>query len=110
VLSGKLEPFYREEVPMAKRSKAEWGVLFEAQAHSGLSAAAFCREQGLCPKYFGRRRRELSSVVVKPTPAFVAVKLPAAGGEGIELRRGEWRCRLPASLPAAYVAALLKAL
>ncbi len=37
---------------MVKRSAAEWRGLFEAQARSGLTASEFCKEQGLCPKYF----------------------------------------------------------
>ncbi|WP_444972214.1 IS66 family insertion sequence element accessory protein TnpA [Zooshikella harenae] len=35
---------------MKKRTAEEWQSLLDQQAASGLSAAAFCREQKLCPK------------------------------------------------------------
>ena len=42
-----------------KRTREAWLALFAAHAQSGLSAAAFCREQQLCPRYFSLRRRAL---------------------------------------------------
>lgn len=44
---------------MVKRSEDQWRELFEEQAGSGLSAAAFCRARGLCGKHFSKRRRQL---------------------------------------------------
>ena len=44
---------------MKRRSQAQWRALFQAQQISGRSAAAFCREQRICPKYFSLRRRQL---------------------------------------------------
>lgn len=49
---------------MTRRSQAQWRELFREQDASGLSAAAFCREQQVCPKYFSLRRRQLSSGAV----------------------------------------------
>lgn len=43
-----------------KRSDEQWQALFAEQAQSGLSAATFCKEQKLCPKYFSLRRKQLS--------------------------------------------------
>lgn len=43
---------------MKRRTQEEWRALFQAQTESGLTAAAFCREQGVCPKYFSLRRRQ----------------------------------------------------
>lgn len=45
---------------MKKRTTPEWLALFELQAGSGLSQARFCKEQGLCPKYFSLRKRQLA--------------------------------------------------
>ena len=41
-----------------RRSAAQWRALFAAHDGSGLTAAAFCREQALCPRYFSLRRRQ----------------------------------------------------
>ena len=54
---------------MKKRNATEWLKLFEEHRVSGLSAAEFCRRNGLNPKYFSLRRRELSS----DKPAFIEV-------------------------------------
>ena len=51
-----------------RRSAARWRALFAAHDVSGLSAAAFCREHALCPKYFSLRRRQLGwQSVAMPT-------------------------------------------
>ena len=44
---------------MIKRTTQQWLSLFEAHTQSGLSAAAFCRQQSLCPKYFALRKKQL---------------------------------------------------
>ena len=54
-----------------RRSESQWRALIEEQASSGLTAAEFCRQQSLNPKYFSTRKRQLSS---KPASAFVQVK------------------------------------
>jgi len=54
---------------MIKRSEFQWRELFQQQEQSGLSAAAFCREHSLNPKYFSLRKKQLSD-----QPAFVQVK------------------------------------
>ena len=59
---------------MIKRSKQEWQALFSEHKSSGLTAAAFCRERSLCPKYFALRKRQLAN---KNDVSFVQVK-PAA--------------------------------
>jgi len=46
---------------MNKRSRTEWHALFKQHATSGLSAAAYCRKHGFCPKYFGLKRKQLCS-------------------------------------------------
>jgi len=44
---------------MIKRSEAQWFELFEKHERSGLSAAQFCRDENLCPKYFSLRKKQL---------------------------------------------------
>ena len=44
---------------MGVRTEEEWRSLFELHQQSGLSQSHFCQEQGLCPKYFSLRRKQL---------------------------------------------------
>ena len=44
----------------ARRSTAEWRALLKRLDQSGLSAAAFCRREGLCSASLYRWRRQLS--------------------------------------------------
>lgn len=45
---------------MKKRSEEQWRELFEQQETSGVSAAVFCKQNDLCPKYFSLRRKQLT--------------------------------------------------
>jgi len=84
---------------MKRRSKAEWLELFAAHEASSLTAAAFCRQHGLCPGYFSLRRRQLSGAkAVKPAPAFVPVVVSGGAEAAIELRLG---CALTVRVPGA---------
>ena len=47
---------------MIRRTQGQWQALFEQQQDSGLNAAAFCRAQGICPRYFSLRRRQLQAM------------------------------------------------
>ncbi len=66
---------------MTKRPPVQWHNLFQAQLESGKSAAAFCREHKLCPKYFSLRKKQLGWSVAGSTKglsdktAFVPVVL-----------------------------------
>lgn len=42
---------------MVYRPPEEWRALIDEQAKGGKSAAAFCRERGLCSEHFCRRRQ-----------------------------------------------------
>ena len=48
---------------MRRRTKSDWEALIHAQAESGMTAATFCREQGINAKYFSLRRRQLSAAI-----------------------------------------------
>jgi len=59
---------------MKTRTEAQWHSLFSEQKASGLSVAAFCREQSLCSKNFGRRRQQLQlNTDIATPPSFVPV-------------------------------------
>jgi len=79
---------------MVRRSQAQWQALFAEQAASGLTAAAFCRTRGMCPRYFSLRRRQLSGGVMSDdtavmTSAFVPVAVPrSAETLAVEVRLG----------------------
>lgn len=95
---------------MIKRSEDQWRALFEAHSRSGLSAAAFCRERNLSANYFSVRRRQLSGETVKRKDApFVAARvLPSPAV--IEVQAGLVRLRLPGSVSAEWLAALIRGL
>jgi hypothetical protein len=96
---------------MTKRSREDWRALFEAQAASGMSAAAFCRAQGVDPRYFSVRKRQLLGREPKAQATGFARARVIPGLERIELMtNGGVRLVLPAALPAAYLAELVRAL
>jgi hypothetical protein len=95
---------------MIKRNESQWWELFEAHERSGLSAAAFCRKKKLSPNYFSLRRRQLSWAAAKPK-AFVAARLSSLPSPTvIEVQAGLVRLRLPGSVTADWLAALVRGL
>jgi len=57
---------------MSRRSEEEWRELITQQQSSGISAAQFCREHSINPKYFSTRKQQLSSsasTFVQMTPS-----------------------------------------
>ena len=81
---------------MIKRTPEQWRALFAAQKTSGLNQAQFCKREGLCPKHFSLRRKQLLTTNVSATtPApFVKAQPPITASrgqvsvyyQGIELR------------------------
>lgn len=100
---------------MKRRTPAEWRALFEAQASSGVKAAAFCRERGVDPKYFSLRRRQLlgelpPSAARSACPAFVPVAIPRSQA-ALEVQIGATlQLRLPTSVSPQWLAEVLCAL
>ena len=98
---------------MARRTREQWLVLFQAQVDSGLSATAFCHQQGIDPNYFFQRKGSLGS---EPKPVsdsvagFVELRPPAAGAGAVELRFGPVRLTLPSSASPYWVATLMREL
>lgn len=57
-----------------RRSAAQWQLLIQQQAESGLSAVPFCREHNLHHPYFSKRKRILrAQAVVLPDSRFIKV-------------------------------------
>ena len=62
-----------------RRRQAQWQHLIEQQRHSGLNAAASCRQQTLCRQSFYRYRKVLSENPIRlETGRFVQVKVKPA--------------------------------
>jgi hypothetical protein len=101
---------------MIKRSESDWKSLFEAHDRSGLSAAAFCREQQLCPKYFSLRKKQLNyhgwskAVLVKPykkamkkPSSFIPAVVPPELNQRITITTGPVTLKLPVSVDAHWL-------
>ena len=106
---------------MVKRSEAEWQSLFEQQTASGLSAAAFCREHGLCPKYFSLRRKQLqrqtkqspgvgNTSTAKRATFIPAVMTTSSLSSDLLLQTGNIRLTLPLSVDSDWLARFIRTL
>lgn len=60
---------------MKKRTKEQWQELFALHDISGVSAAEFCQQNDLCPKYFSLRRKQLAKTAEKVGAGFARVKI-----------------------------------
>jgi pyrrolidone-carboxylate peptidase len=97
------------------RSVAEWRDLIDQQAKSGLNAAVFCAQHGVCAKVFYRRRIELKRkavdvaagrfIQVQAKPA-QAITLPT----GVLLHYQASRLQLPAGIDPDCLAQLMRSL
>ena len=97
---------------MIKRSQDEWYSFFHEHKQSGQTAVAFCRERGLCPRYFSKRRKQLLNSDPAPhssQPAFVPVTVAKpVDSVRIELELGEGHMlTLPASISPTWLADLI---
>ncbi len=98
---------------MNKRSTTEWLDLFEQYSNSGLSAAAFCREHGLCSKYFSLRRKQLrgessSAVPIKhktqsDAGPFIPVSVRPETISVIVVQLGALTVNLPGNVEASWL-------
>lgn len=92
-------------------SEALWRGRIGAQERSGLSALAYCVQQGFSSKsFYAWRRRLKQDPVAKHTPLFVPVELPAeslsAGNLRIELPGGAVVVLPPDASPERLVTVL----
>jgi len=70
---------------MSRRTQSEWRELISQQQSSGVSAAQFCRERSINPKYFSSRKKQLcgsANSFVQVTPSTV----PSAACSSVKLR------------------------
>jgi len=101
---------------MNKRSAGQWQALFNSHQDSGLSAAAFCRQHKLCPKYFSLRKKQLhwhpanNNQQAIPSTAWLPVRTAASASAGIEVHWHSVQLRLPTSVPSTWLAELIKGL
>lgn len=99
---------------MPKRTVDQWRKLFDTHHQSGLSAAAFCREQNLCPKYFSLRKNQLGwreeSGIEAPAPAQFIKAVVSSQPTTLELYWHEARLTLPGTVEPQWLGTLLKAL
>ena len=72
---------------MNKRTPEQWQTLFAAQKASGLSQAQFCKREGLCPKYFSLRRRQLAqeTISTKVSSPLITVQPPVSSRGSVSL-------------------------
>ncbi len=97
------------------RSKREWRRLIEKQAGSGLSALAFCQQQGLSTKTFYRQRKLLHQQNLIPVSRpFVQIQpkpmMPESSHAGILFQHRESRLSVSADTDPSWLAQLMKAL
>ena len=95
-----------------RRSDAEWQQLIEQQEASGLSAIAFCQQQGLSSKTFYKRRQSLQTKVVPTTERFIKLQPQATSTapSTMALVYHNSRLELPVGVAAQWVADLMQAL
>ena len=99
-----------------RRSDAEWQQLIEQQQRSGLSAHAFCQQQGLTSKTFYKRRQALrqQTTAVDSTERFIKVQPTstpvAATATTAVLQYHDLKLQLPAGVGAGWLAQLMRAL
>lgn len=97
---------------MIRRTKAQWQALIDTHKQSGKTAAAFCREHQVNPKYFSLRRRQLADGDAHGSSRFIPVSMTKVSvGERINLRDPSGAIvELPASISPQWLAQLLHAL
>lgn len=97
------------------RSFAEWRILVNQQADSGLNGASFCEQQGLSCKTFYRWRKALAE---KSTDSVTSqfIKVQAVPDRTVTLQPGavlhyrDSHLSVPAGVEPVWIAELMKAL
>ena len=98
------------------RSQAEWSVLIEQQAQSGLSGVEFCKQHGLVAKCFYRKRRQLSDgkALVPAGRSFVQVSPESSTStwtdNSLVLQYRESRLHVPMTTDPIWLSRLLQSL
>lgn len=93
-----------------------WAAQIEAWQTSGMTQAGWCAQQGLAYATFGYWRQRLRRAAQVPSAGAGLTLVPArlhtqALDSVLTLRSpAGWQCQLPATLEAAWLAALLRGL
>lgn len=97
---------------MTRRTESQWRALFDAQAASGKTAVAFCRERGINAKYFSLRRGQLQARTEATGSSFVPVSVvTAAGSKRMRLTTSSGTTlEIPLGVDADWLGQLLKSL
>jgi len=99
-----------------RRSEAEWQHLIDQQERSGLSATAFCQQQGLSSKTFYKRRQALRQQrsAAPSAERFIKVQPKSTAAMAtpptVVLDYQNTRLQLPAGVDVLWLTKLMQAL
>lgn len=100
-----------------QRSQTQWLSLINQQQESGLTASQFCRQHGLNPQYFSKRKRQLGleAEPVSGSQPFVKLQHPSKQlsmtmGANLVLSYEGIQLQLSAAVEPQWLAQLLRAL
>lgn len=91
---------------MKRRSLEEWQRLIQQQLDSGLKASQFCKEHGLCEKYFSTVKYKLKKKT-SSSNSFQRVGV-LSSLSGIQVQLGALTLTIPADVDAKWLADLAK--
>jgi hypothetical protein len=97
---------------MVKRSIKQWRELFKQHDESGLTAAQFCRNNGLCPRYFSKRKKDLAwpaTVKVKSKLVKLIPPKPNTALPTLTLQLGNVKLNVNGELSPQWLAQVMKA-
>lgn len=90
---------------------AHWVKHIEAWQSSGLSQAAYCRQQGLNYNTFSGRLCDYRRSQSESPTALIPIRVQAPASEPLVLQHGKGhRLEFPATISAAWLAELLRCL
>jgi hypothetical protein len=98
---------------MVKRSTEQWLDLFKQHNESGLTAAQFCRDKELCPRYFSKRKRDLGWKAIpsfKPKLVKLTKPKPSRYLQPVTLQFGEAKLNIDGGVSPQWLAQVMKAL
>ena len=90
---------------MAKYRKYDWPCLIKEFKESGLKQTEFCEQQGINPKYFSQKLKQVNN------NQFAKVEVqPVMQSNGLVLEVGRCKVICPADMSLSSFAALARAL
>jgi putative transposase len=92
-----------------RRSASEWQTLIQAQVQSGLSVAAFCREQAISLSSFYAQRHRVGHLSGGES-VFVKVAMPCSSSAPLTLQGSFGILHLPEGIDSQWLAQLLRGL